>query len=1098
MKQHGLQKAKRMGAFILVMVLAVAAPLTTYGEGWKYEENSWGYTKTVHQQEEQFKGQWLLEDDSWYYLDSNGRMKTGWYFDEDQHWYYLNQVGQGVEGSMRTGWYQDIDKSWYYLNPVSGGPMGSMQTGWIYDGAGWYHMGKDGQWIQSSSDDSREESAAKPPSTGEEDTGSSSDPEESVLDRDGDGLTDLQEQELGTDPLKSDTDEDGLSDYEEYILRTNPLKADTEEDGLTDKEETDLGTSPHLADSDQDGVWDKEEFALGTDPLRYDTDGDGIGDGKEPGLGFDPLLYDTDGNGIADGKESMQVVAEARDSEDSFPGPSVEATIQSKHAESVTVEREDPQSSQWVPAQMPGLIGAAYRFEVEAGLEQAILTFHFPEELKERKDFSPAIYFVDTEKQELVELKDQQINLEDCTVRAKTDHFSMYVLLDQHEQKLAWETEILTGDQETLNARIDTMLVLDESGSMSSNDRDKMRVTVSRDFVDTLRSGDQAGLVGFGDFSWQYCDLSPNLEIVREQLGKIGSSKGGTNIGAGVSAALTQFKPAEARKAEAKPGTPSNAERTTPSNAQIATSSNADDRMESFPEENEEASMKLIILLTDGVGSYQDSLTQTAIERGVKIYTVGLGQRYNRKLLEKISHQTGGKHYHADHADALLEEFRALTQDTVDIMTDSDEDGLSDYHEERIRLFNGVVLQLNRNEKDSDGDGLTDGEELVQTTDAQGRVFFRMISHPNQMDSDGDGIGDEFDTAPLKFDIAPLVITEAQIHFNTGHVWERLPVTGYEYLHAMWNLLLNAGIHNSITLEEFSAMTKGVTANEETTYQFEELRYIALMDVEGSKLYLDKKTPELRKAVYESLVERESKTYHYQGKFAITPFVETEGNEEGGFLEGKVIQEYDLNLSMRFYYMEPDVHDLFDTVVIWGGLLMTSILVVDLTVITTANLQAIQYYCQDFGVKEGIGMYRTLGTGYVPDGILSVVRSYERNDKGDLASKLDYLFGKGKGNIHNIERSKAMQSELRKIGIHDTSSARQYVTQHLDDALNNPSNVSRVETRTYIAKELPGQPVMEYTATTKESFLMGPGGGVKVESVWDGNRLLTIILKGGY
>lgn len=50
----------------------------------------------------------------------------------------------------------------------------------------------------------------------EEDTGSGSDPEEPVLDRDSDGLTNYQEQEFGTDPLKPDTDEDGRSDFEEY------------------------------------------------------------------------------------------------------------------------------------------------------------------------------------------------------------------------------------------------------------------------------------------------------------------------------------------------------------------------------------------------------------------------------------------------------------------------------------------------------------------------------------------------------------------------------------------------------------------------------------------------------------------------------------------------------------------------------------------------------------------------------------------------------------------------------------------------------------------------------------------------------------------
>lgn len=120
----------------------------------------------------------------------------------------------------------------------------------------------------------------------------------------------------------------------------------------------------------------------------------------------------------------------------------------------------------------------------------------------------------------------------------------------------------------------------------------------------------------------------------------------------------------------------------------------------------------------------------------------------------------------------------------------------------------------------------------------------------------------------------------------------------------------------------------------------------------------------------------------------------------------------------------------------------------------------------------------------------------ESGSKADLGNKLDYLFGKASGNKHNIERSKAMQAELQKIGIHNTPSGREYISNHLSNVLNDPTNISNVEVRSYIAKELPGKPVVEYTATTRESLLMGPGGAVMVESVWDGNRLLTVIVKG--
>ena len=53
-------------------------------------------------------------------------------------------------------------------------------------------------------------------------------------DEDGDGLTNGQEVEIGTDPLKPDTDGDGLDDGLEVKVGTDPLKTDTDGDGVTD------------------------------------------------------------------------------------------------------------------------------------------------------------------------------------------------------------------------------------------------------------------------------------------------------------------------------------------------------------------------------------------------------------------------------------------------------------------------------------------------------------------------------------------------------------------------------------------------------------------------------------------------------------------------------------------------------------------------------------------------------------------------------------------------------------------------------------------------------------------------------------------------
>jgi hypothetical protein len=68
---------------------------------------------------------------------------------------------------------------------------------------------------------------------------------EAPKDTDQDGLTDVEEAELGTDPLSPDTDKDGLTDKEEVLLwRTNPKNPDSDGDTFLDGEEVSHGYRP--------------------------------------------------------------------------------------------------------------------------------------------------------------------------------------------------------------------------------------------------------------------------------------------------------------------------------------------------------------------------------------------------------------------------------------------------------------------------------------------------------------------------------------------------------------------------------------------------------------------------------------------------------------------------------------------------------------------------------------------------------------------------------------------------------------------------------------------------------------------------------------
>ena len=106
----------------------------------------------------------------------------------------------------------------------------------------------------------------------------------SVSDTDGDGLNDATERDLRTDPRAVDTDSDGLSDADEINnWSSSPTNVDTDGDA------TDLGTKP-LNNSFFDG---NEVSTLGTSPTLSDTDGDKITDFVEiieRGNEFHPLI----------------------------------------------------------------------------------------------------------------------------------------------------------------------------------------------------------------------------------------------------------------------------------------------------------------------------------------------------------------------------------------------------------------------------------------------------------------------------------------------------------------------------------------------------------------------------------------------------------------------------------------------------------------------------------------------------------------------------------------------------------------------------------------------------------------------------------------
>jgi hypothetical protein len=145
------------------------------------------------------------------------------------------------------------------------------------------------------------------------------------IDSDADGRTDSQEalkwdpgasgsaQDVDGDLLNgvidSDSDNDGLTDGDEFSRTTDQSLPDTDGDRLKDGDEVAYyATNPKLLDTDVDGLFDGDEVETHhTQPTIWDSDGDGLGDGAEVNThGTDPLLADTDQDTLPDHWEVTQ------------------------------------------------------------------------------------------------------------------------------------------------------------------------------------------------------------------------------------------------------------------------------------------------------------------------------------------------------------------------------------------------------------------------------------------------------------------------------------------------------------------------------------------------------------------------------------------------------------------------------------------------------------------------------------------------------------------------------------------------------------------------------------------------------------------------
>lgn len=550
-------------------------------------------------------------------------------------------------------------------------------------------------------------------------------------DSDKDGIPDYYEEIYGTDKFLVDTDGDGLPDgYELFSLGTSPTDIDTDNntisdadedadnDGLSNLTEYLLKTNPIDSDTDDDDLSDAYEINESlTDPLKKDTDNDELNDADEFKYLMDPNNPDTLDDGILDGHRRFDVILNGDKSDNGEIQPFLQINLEGRQIESLSINKID-NSDVMLNSAIPGYLGNAYDLNVEGAFSTAKLSFN----LGENPPDDATIYYWNESTQTLDEVEGQSKVGDVLSV--DLEHFSAYMLLDKslyESAVLEFEIKAPT-DEELQNKTFEVMLVLDESGSISSSNFTLMK-NLCVSLMDSLADEDKVGVITFDSTVRKIIGLS-NKNEATEAISNLYQHNGNTAVYNAINTAINELSNTDA------------------------------------------GSTRIIIALTDGIDNRSSvsatSIAEKAAENNIVIYTVGIGASISVSDLTYIAEATQGQYYSSSDFASLQGIFERIIEDT-DLYKDSDGDGISDYHEKAIangKLKSGtgtpISLSLNLNylREDSDGDGLFDGDEIeIRERNVNGKTVYYcyLYSNPCIQDTDGDELSDfEEDYAGFK------------------------------------------------------------------------------------------------------------------------------------------------------------------------------------------------------------------------------------------------------------------------------------------------------------------------------------------------------------
>lgn len=386
-------------------------------------------------------------------------------------------------------------------------------------------------------------------------------------------------------------------------------------------------------DTDGDGLADIYEASYsGTSQTEKDTDGDGLYDGDEIIMGLDPTKADSKGDGLKDGERKFDYT---------FKKDRVTLRMTGKgNFTRTSIDRYSTETLNNVSSVLDGI----YSIYTEAQLDDAKITITYDKNKVSEKGLSEnslAVYELNDDDNSFTKIR-TDIDTNKSTLTFTTSEFKKYFVADS--SKL------------TSNLSTELVFIIDNSGSMYSkdeyaeseeNDPTFKRVDVINDLISGLKGNYRFGA---GKFTFEYSELSKltaDKDTVKNRVSTIKTvpeNFTGTYIGEGLKGGIAQFT------------------------------------------DDEENNRRYIVLLSDGKDTdgenYDDELLEKqielAVEKGIKVYTIGLGNTIDEKNLKMISSQTKGKYYYASTAEDLEDTFALISAELNYGLYDTNNDNVDD------------------------------------------------------------------------------------------------------------------------------------------------------------------------------------------------------------------------------------------------------------------------------------------------------------------------------------------------------------------------------------------------------------------------------------